>query len=224
MTLPNETSFTAFQSMFFPEIGLANHRSARASNAPSSNLASQPPNLSSHPTATRDTSTGFHTLVTATPFSRSLSSLFSDRVSHPVSFREPPRTCDRLEESKVRALTKATMSFEAVVLSWPMNLETGRPDGTRCCGSPSKMRVFECLHRRSLLVIFIRLSNHPSVSFSFYLVSIIILSFNFESQKIEALIYRSAHSCLSQFINSVFGRDTTSFRSRYAATRRELRP
>jgi hypothetical protein len=185
MTLPNETSFTAFQSMFFPEIGLANHRSARASNAPSSNLASQPPNLSSHPTATRDTSTGFHTLVTATSFSRSLSSLFSDRVNHPVSFREPPRTCDRLE-SQAWAQTKAIMSFEAVVLSWPMNLETGRPDGTRCCGSPSKMGVFECLHRRSLLVIFIRLSNHPSVSCSFHIVSIIILSFNFESQKIEA--------------------------------------
>jgi hypothetical protein len=159
---------------------LANHCSARAWNAPSSNLDSQPPNLSSHPTATRDTSTGSRTLVTATSFSHRLSSLSSDRVSHPVSFREPPRTCDRLEESKVWSPTKAIRSFEAVVFSWPLILEIGRPDGTRCCGPPSKMELFECLHRHSLLVIFIRLLNHPSVSFFFHLVSIIFRFFQFQ--------------------------------------------
>ena len=128
MALPNETPSKPWGLFLAPlKIEPANHRSASSTNAPISNFASQPPNPSSHLTATRTTSIGSHiflvlTLVISSP--SHLCVLSSEHVSHLVSFREAPGTCDGPGAKQVRAQTKAIVRSEAVVLSWPFDLET----------------------------------------------------------------------------------------------------
>ena len=171
---------------------MANQVSARVSNALSSNLASLPPNCSSHLIACLLESTGLYNLFLPTLPSPSLSLQSYSVLKAYQSSGFISSAAENMRQARGNqglvswAQTMAIVSFEEVVLSWPLDLETGRRDGTRCCRSPSKMGLFEY---PTVVLYLCFLSARTSVCpFSSSLP--LFRSLAFESTKVSKQLYR----------------------------------